>query len=351
MKRAIKIIAAMAIILTVALSMCSCASDDKVVCVYNWGDYIDKETIAAFEKETGYKVKYMTFDTNEFMYTKLANGNANYDVIIPSDYMINRLIEEGRLEKINFDNVPNLKNVDLADQVKNEDFDYDPTGEYSVPYMWGTMGILYNKTMVDETVDSWEMLWNEKYKDSIIMYNSSRDSIGITLKMLGYSMNSVNEAELEEAKQKLIEQTDLVYAYGVDDIKDKMIGGEAALALVWAGDAVYCMSVNSDLEYVIPKEGSNIFCDAMCIPKGCNNKEGAEAFINFMCKPEISFRNAKYIGYSTPISAARELMGEDGNNPAAYPENLDELDLEFFIHLGDKTKLYGNLWAEVMDSN
>ena len=345
MKRTIKMLFAMLFIAATALTLCSCSASDKVVKVYNWGDYIDPDTISAFEDETGYKVTYVKFDTNETMYAKLTGSNSGYDVIVPSDYMVEKLISEDRLAKINFDNVPEYKNI-------NEEFRglaYDPTNEYSVPYMWGTMGILYNKKMVKEPVDSWKILWNEKYKDNIIMYNSSRDSIGITLKMLGYSMNSTSEKELQEAKEMLIKQTKLVSAYVVDDVKDKMIGNEAALALVWAGDAVYCQELNPDLEYVIPKEGSNIFCDAMCIPKDCNNKEGAEAFISFMCKPEIAAKNAEYIGYSSPSDAARALMGEAGMNETAYPDTT-KYDLEFFANLGDKTKVYDQIWTEVMAS-
>ncbi len=346
MKKIVKIAFALILVLTFALSLCACsASDDKIVRVYNWGDYIDTEAVKMFEEQTGYKVTYVTFDTNETMYTKLISGNTNYDVIVPSDYMIERLISEDRLAEIDMNNVPNFANVN--DEFKG--LSYDPEDKYSVAYMWGTMGILYNKDMVDEPVTSWRILFDEKYDDNIMMYNSSRDSIGITLKMLGYSLNSTNEAELAEAKDILMQQTSLVSAYVVDDVKDKMIGNEAALALAWAGDAVYCMSENDSLDYVIPEEGSNIFFDSMCIPKNCKNKAGAEAFINFMCRPDISAMNALYIGYSTPIDAAREHMGEEGNNPVAYPD-VTKYDLQTFSNVGSKTKLYDQLWTEVMAS-
>ncbi len=346
MKKTVKIAFALILVLTFALSLCACStSDDKTVRVYNWGDYIDTETIKMFEEETGYKVTYVTFDTNETMYTKLISGNTSYDVIVPSDYMIEKLISEDRLAEIDMNNVPNFANVN--DEFKG--LSYDPEDKYSVAYMWGTMGILYNKDMVDEPVTSWRILFDEKYDDNIMMYNSSRDSIGITLKMLGYDLNSTDEKELEEAKEVLIRQTSLVSAYVVDDVKDKMIGNEAALALAWAGDAVYCMSENESLDYVIPEEGSNIFFDSMCIPKNCKNKAGAEAFINFMCRPDISAMNALYIGYSTPIDAAREHMGEDGNNPVAYPD-VTKYDLQIFSNVGSKTKLYDQIWTEVMAS-
>lgn len=345
MKRVLTLTMLCVFVVLTVLSFSACGSDENVVTVYNWGDYIDPDVLEMFEEETGYKVKYVKFETNETMYTKISKGNSSYDVLVPSDYMIEKLIAEDMLEKIDFSNVPNYSYIN--DEFKG--LSYDPNNEYSVPYMWGTMGILYNKTMVEETVDSWEMLWNEKYKGEIIMLDSSRDSIGITLKLLGYDMNTTDETELEAAREKLIDQTSLVSAYVVDEVKDKMIGGEGALALAWAGDAVYCIEKNSDLEYVIPKEGSNIFFDSMCIPKSCKNKAGAEAFINFMCKPEIAAKNALYIGYSSPSDAARELMGEAGLDKAAYP-NVEEYDLQIFADVGDTTKVYDRLWTEVLDS-
>ncbi len=333
------------IALILACFMSGCADDSKVVRVYNWGDYIDENVLDMFEEETGYKVNYSLFETPEDMYTKIVNSNASYDVIIPSDYMIERMAVEGRLAEIDFNNVPEYQNID--EQYKN--LSYDPENKYSVPYMWGTMGILYNKTMIKAPVTSWKDLWDEQYKGSIFMMNSQRDSIGITLKMLGYSLNSTDEKELAEAKKALIDQSPLVLAYVVDEGKDKMIAGEAALALAWAGDAVYCMKENPDLDYVIPEEGSNIFFDSMAIPKNCKNKEGAESFINFMCRPDIAVLNAKYIGYSTPITKARELMGEDGKNEVAYPD-ITKYDLEIFTALGDKVKIYDKIWTEVTSS-
>ena len=332
--------------ITLALGFSGCSKDDsEIVRVYNWGDYIDEEVLEIFEEETGYTVVYDMFETPENMYTKIVNGKTSYDVIIPSDYMIERMAVEGRLEEIDFNNVPEYKNID--DEFKN--LSYDPENKYSVPYMWGTMGILYNKTKVDGEITSWKDLWDEKYKGEIFMMNSQRDSIGITLKMLGYSMNSIDDKELEEAKQALIEQSPLVLAYVVDEGKDKMIAGEAALALAWSGDAEYCIKENSDLGYVIPKEGSNIFFDSMAIPATCKNKEGAEAFINFMCRPDIAAKNATYIGYSSPSKAARELMGEDGQSEVSYPDTT-QYDLEIFTALGDKVKIYDKIWTEVTAS-
>lgn len=338
-----------ALLLTACLAagmISGCGKDDsKTVRVYNWGDYIDEEVIEMFEEETGYTVVYDMFETPEDMYTRIVNGKESYDVIIPSDYMIERMAVEGRLAEIDFENVPEYENVD--EEFKN--LSYDPENKYSVPYMWGTMGILYNTNKVNGEITSWKDLWDEQYSGEIFMMNSQRDSIGITLKMLGYSMNSTQPEELEKAKEALIKQSPLVLAYVVDEGKDKMIAGEAALALSWAGDAEYCIKENPDLAYVIPEEGSNIFFDAMAIPSNCKNKEGAESFINFMCRPDIAAKNAEYIGYSSPSTAARELMGEAGNSKVAYPD-LSKYDLEIFTALGDKVKIYDELWTEVTAS-
>ena len=323
----------------------SCGDDREVVRVYNWGDYIAPGVIDQFEEEENIRVIYEMFEMNEDMYTKVKNSNNAYDVLIPSDYMIERMIDENLLAPIDFANITNYNAID--DAYKNLSF--DPENKYSVPYTWGTVGILYNKTMVEEPIDSWGALWDAKYENNIIMMNSQRDAIGVALKYLGYSLNTLEQSALEAAKQKLIEQCPLVLTWVVDEVKDKMIGGEAALALVYAGDAVYCKSYNEDLEYVIPKEGSNIFFDSMCIPANCQNKAAAEKFINFMCRPDIAAKNAEYIGYSSPSSAARELMGEAGQNPTAYPD-VSKYDLEIFSSLGDKTKIYDELWTEIKAS-
>jgi len=323
----------------------SCGDDREVVKVYNWGDYIAPGVIDQFEEETGIRVVYEMFETNEDMYTKVKNSNNAYDVLIPSDYMIERMIDENLLAPIDFANITNYDAIDA--EYKNLSF--DPENKFSVPYTWGTVGILYNKTMVDAPIDSWGALWDEKYAQNIIMMNSQRDAIGITLKYLGYSLNTLEEKALAEAKQKLIDQSPLVLTWVVDEVKDKMIGGEAALALVYAGDAVYCKGYNEDLEYAIPKEGSNIFFDSMCIPANCPNKAAAEKFIDFMCRPDIAAQNAEYIGYSSPSTPARELMGDAGKDPTAYPD-ITKYDLEIFSSLGDKTKIYDELWTEIKAS-
>lgn len=270
--------------------------------VYNWGDYIDEDVIGKFEKEYDVRVVYDTFSTNEDMYVKITSGGSKYDVLFPSDYMIKRMIDEGLLEKINSDNVPNEKYIDS--RFKN--LEHDPNNEYSIPYMWGTLGILYNKKMVTDPVESWDILWNPKYRKQILMVDSQRDAIGIALQKLGYSLNSVNPTELEAAKQELIKQKEMVLAYVIDEAKDKMIAGEAALAVVWSGDAVYAMRENPDLDYAVPKNGGNLWFDGMVIPKTTQNKELAELFINFMNEPEIALANAEYTAYSTPHLEARD---------------------------------------------
>ncbi|MBM7583339.1 spermidine/putrescine transport system substrate-binding protein [Caldicoprobacter guelmensis] len=345
MKKAFKIFGLLFSIIMVVGILAGCGSASKAqLKVYNWGDYIDETVIDEFEKKYNIDVIYDTFATNEEMYVKIKGGGADYDVAIPSDYMIERMIKEGMLEKIDFSNVPNYKYID--ERFKN--LPYDPNNEYSVPYMWGTVGILYNKKMVKEPVDSWKILWDEKYKKQIFMLDSSRDSIGVALKMLGYSLNTRNMDELEQAKEALIRQKPLVLSYVSDEVKNAMISGQAALAVVWSGDAVYTKRENPDLEYAIPKEGSNLWVDAMVILKGTKNKKVAEQFINFMCEPEIAYRNTTYIGYSTPHTEARKMLPpEILNDRTAYPTDEDLKNCEVFEALSDVIKEYDRVWTEV----
>lgn len=332
-------------ILIVGSILSGCGSKKPSINVYNWGDYIDESVLKDFEKEFGIKVNYSMFATNEDLYVKLKQGGESFDVIFPSDYMIEKMIKEDMLVKLNKDNIPNLKNID-------EDFldlDFDPNNEYSVPYMWGTVGIIYNKTMVDDVVDSWDILWNEKYKDQIIMLNSQRDTIAVALMKLGYSMNTRNVDELEKAKEELIRQRPLVWAYQGDEVKDTMVGGEAALAVVWSGDAVTMIRDNPDLEYVIPKEGTNLWFDNMVIPSTTKNKEGAEAFINFMARPDIAVKNTDYIGYSTPIPEAIDMLPEDiKNSDVAYPDHSILENTEIFKDPADIISEYDRIWTEVL---
>ena len=318
----------------------------ETISVYNWGDYIDSETIDIFEAETGIRVIYETFETNEDMYAKIAMGGSSYDVIIPSDYMVERMIQENLLQKINWANIPNVKNIDERFIYES----YDPGFEYSVPYTWGTMGILYNTEAVLEAPTSWETLMDETYKMDMFMLNSPRDTLGIALVMCGYDINSTKPEELAVAKAKLIEQKPLVLAYVVDEVKDKMVGGEASIALVWSGDATFCMSESDELSYVVPKEGSNIFYDSMCIPHNARNVSGAEKFIDFLCRADIAAMNYDYVGYAIPNKAAIELMGAEEYNasPVNNPpqETLDKCQV--FKYLGDETRLYDTIWTEII---
>ena len=325
-------------------------NDDKLV-VYNWGEYIDPEVLTIFEEETGINVAYEEFETNEILYPKVSSGAIAYDVVCPSDYMIQRMIENDLLTEINFDNIPNIKNI--GKQYMEQSRQFDPENKYSVPYCWGTVGILYNKTMVDEPVDSWSILWNPKYKDNILMQDSVRDAFGATLKYLGYSLNSTDLDELTEAKNLLIEQKPLVQAYVIDQVRDKMIGNEAALGVIYSGEAIYTQKENPNLEYVIPKEGSNIWIDSWVIPKNAEHKENAEKFINFLCRPDIALMNFEYITYSTPNEAARELIEDESirNSEIAFPDLSKYDNLETFQYLGTEAdQVYGDLWNKVKSS-
>ncbi|MBW6409979.1 ABC transporter substrate-binding protein [Clostridium weizhouense] len=350
-----KIFGALALISLLSLSLFSGCFNGKTqstgtVYFYNCGDYIDENLLAKFEDETGIHVEYSTYDTNEIMYQKLKSTPGSYDLVIPSDYMIQKMLKEDMLEKLNFDNITNYDYID--DNFKN--LAYDPTNEYSVPYMWGTIGIIYNPDIVKENVDSWNILWNEKYNNKqIIMFDSMRDTIAVALKKLGYSINSTNPDEINSATKELIKQKQsLSPLYYVDEVKDKMINEEAALATVWSGDANFIKSENPKLKYVIPKEGSNKWFDAMVIPKGANNKEEAEMLIDFLCDPENSKQNVDYIGYSTPNKEAYELLDDDiKNDKGSYPtkEVLDKC--EVFIDLDNSLKLYDDAWMKVKTSN
>ncbi|MBR5559762.1 MAG: ABC transporter substrate-binding protein [Oscillospiraceae bacterium] len=328
---------------------------DISINVYNWGEYISDgsddtlDVNAAFEEATGITVNYSTFATNEELYAKLKSGGADFDIVIPSDYMISRMIQEEMLLPLNLENIPALANIDP----RYLNADYDPDGAYSVPYTWGTVGIIYNTTMVDEVVDSWEILWDEKYTNNVLMFSNPRDAFGITLKKLGYSLNTTDELELRVAAEELKIQKPIVQAYVMDEIFDKMQGGEAALAPYYAGDALTMMDVNPDLAFATPKEGTNIFYDAMCIPSSCQQKEAAEMYINFMCEAEVAAANIEYIGYSTPNAAAYALLDEETQtNPISYPDEELKENMEAYIALPEETNLLlDTLWTEILTTD
>ncbi len=318
------------------------------VYVYNWGEYLDPEVITMFEKETGIKVHYEEFETNEEMYTIVATGARNYDVVCPSDYMIQKMIENNLLQAVDFDNISTADNIgkQYYDRAKG----FDPDNKYCVPYCWGTVGIMYNKTMVDEPVTSWDILWDEKYKDSILMQNSVRDAYCVALSKLGYSINTLDENELEEATQLLIDQKPLVQAYVVDQVRDKMIKNAAALGVIYSGEAIYMQRENDDLEYIVPDEGSNVWIDGWVILKDSENKEAAEKWIEFLCRPDIALMNFDYITYSTPNEAARELIEDEEirNSIIAFPDNTILERCEVFNYLGSEgDELYDSYWTRV----
>ncbi len=333
--------------------LAGCGSSDKYpngkVYVYNWGEYIDTETIKMFEEETGIEVIYDEYDTNETMYPKVEAGASGYDIVCPSDYMIQKMIDNDLLAELNWDNLPNAK-ANIGAQYYEQSLAFDPGNKYSVPYCWGTVGILYNTTMVDEPVTSWSILWDEKYADSILMQDSVRDLFMVALKQLGYSMNSTDEAELQEAKQLLIDQKPLVQAYVIDQVRDKMIGDEAALGVIYSGEAIYTQRENANLAYVIPEEGTNVWIDSWVILKDAPNKENAEKFIDFMCRPEIALMNFEYITYSTPNTAAQALIEDEDirNSEIAFPDLSQYNNLETFSYLGEEADtLYNDLWKEI----
>ncbi len=323
--------------------------------VYNWGEYIpdgSEEGVLNLNKEftelTGIKVNYTTYATNEEMYAKLKSGGVSYDIIIPSDYMISRMINENMLEEINMENIPNFKYI--MDNFKNPK--YDTENKYSVPYTWGTVGIIYDNTAIDpeEVEIDWDILWDEKYKDRILMFDNPRDAFAIAEIMLGYSLNTEDEKELEAAAQLLIEQKPVVQAYVMDEIFDKMGAGEAILAPYYAGDAAGLTEEFEHLDFVVPKSGTNLFFDAICIPKGSKQKEAAEMYINYICEPDVAYAVADYIGYSTPHQAAFDMLDEEvREDEVAYPDNeyLNE-KAEVFMNLSDEANLkMQELWTSM----
>ncbi len=320
--------------------------------VANWGEYMsinDDETVDVndvFEALTGIEVNYKTYASNETLYSKLLSGGATYDIVIPSDYMISKMISEGMLQKLDWENIPNVSNI-MPSFLNAQ---YDPDDEYSVPYLWGTVCIIYNTTMVDDEIDSWGALWDEKYAGNILMFNNPRDAFGIAQAYLGYSLNTENHAELDRCFDLLRQQKEIVQGYVMDEIFDKMEGGSAAIAPYYAGDAVTMCDDNPDLAYVIPKEGTNWFVDAICIPTTAENKEAAEMYINFLCEAEIALANCDYVGYSTPNSAAYNLLDDDvkADEKRYPPDEFLAEHTEVFVNLSDDANAYmQSLWNQL----
>ena len=320
--------------------------------VCNWGEYVANDSVnfldvnEDFERLTGIKVNYTLFASNEELYTKLKSGGACYDIIVPSDYMIGKMISEGMIQKLDFANIPNYKYID--EKYKNTNF--DPDNEYSVPMYWGVVGIIYNTTMVDEEdLTGWNILWNEKYADNMLMFSNSRDAFAISLLDLGYDFNTTDVFEIEEAAGHLRAQKPLVQAYVMDEIYDKMEGGEAAVAPYYNGDAVLMMDVNEDLDFFLP-DNTSIFIDSFCIPEGAKNKEAAEMYINYMCESTVAAANSYYVGYSTPHTGAMELLDEElVENEIAYPDEDFIASLEALFTLPVETTSHTvALWTDIM---
>jgi spermidine/putrescine transport system substrate-binding protein len=332
------------IALMISLALAGCSESRLVLNVYNWGDYIDESVLADFETETGMTVNYETFATNEDMYIKVKQGGTKYDVIVPSDYMIARLIKEDMLAKIDKEKIPTFGYIDK----RFLGLVFDPANEYAVPYIWGTFGILYNTKMVSDPVKSWDIMWDPKYKKQILMLDSVRDSLAVAFLRLGYSLNTTDTAQLARAADILIQQKPLVLAYVGDNYKDMMTQEEAALSMCWSGDAVVVKEQNEDLEYVIPREGTNLWLDCMVIPKDSEHKEEAMRFIDFMNRPEIALRNIQYLGYATPNTATFALLDEETRtNTTLYPPDEINSRWEVFIDIGEANAEYNRVWTEI----
>ena len=351
MKRVFALIIA---VLLTAMMLPGCGAEEAVqsaegkitLNVYNWGQYIadgsdeSMDIIAAFEEAyPNIHVNYSTFDSNEIMYSKLSNGGITVDVIFPSDYMVARLIDENMLMEINYGNIPNYEYID-------EEFRstaYDPENRYSVPYTWGTVGIIYNTKYVDEAdVTGWELLWNEKYDDKILMFDNSRDAFGIASLLLGYDINTTDEAELQDCAAKLAEQKPYVQQYVMDQIYDLMENEEAWIAPYYAGDFAIMAEENENLAFYLPEEqGFNLFIDAMCIPTCCQQKDAAELFINFLCDPEIAAANMDWVGYGVPLSEAKNYMDEETvSDPVSYPDQEALVNGTSYDYLPPETSRY-----------
>lgn len=349
MKKRFKIVS---IILSVCIAgsmLYGCGREKKETLNFmNYGENIGEGILEEFEEKYGIHVNQEVYDAPEEMYQKIAAGAAQYDVVVSIDYLVQRMIQEGRLEKINFSNVTNIDKIDNDHLGKS----FDPNNEYSVPYMSGTIGIVYNTDYVKESIDSWAELWKPEYKDNVLLLDGVRDSLGATLKMLGYSLNTTNQDEINEARDKLIElkKNGNLLAIGSDDNTDKMARGEAAISILWSGEGLNLEAEHDNLKFVVPKEGANFWIDSLCIPKGTKNKENAELFINYLSEKDPSYRTAEEIGYTTPQKEAREEQDDEiKNNPNAYmPEEI--LDkCESYDYLGDKLKMYEEAWTQFKD--
>lgn len=335
-----------------ALGVAGCGGGDKkeeVVYVYSWGDYIDPEVVKLFEKETGIRVILDEFDTNESMYPRVAEGAVHYDVLCPSDYMIQKLISNDLIQPLDFTKLPDAKKY-IGEEFFKQAESFDPGNKYSVPYCWGTVGIIYDKTKVTEPVDSWNILWSDKYTGQILMQDSARDSMMIPLKLMGKSLNETDKDVLAQAQEMLIKQKPLVQAYVVDEVKDKLINSEATMGVIFSGEAPIILKENPNMAFIIPKEGTNLWIDGWVITKDAQNVDNAHKFIDFMCRPKVAAQNFEHLGYSTPNTGVRELVEDEElkNSPIAFPSPEIYKGQETYKYLGNQMdEYYNSLWMKV----
>lgn len=353
LKRCVSLIAGCMVIASSVL-LTSCGSSDgerkssNQIVVFNYGDYIDRDLIDKFEDETGIEVVYEEFLTPEAMYTKYKNGSVKYDLICCSDYMLDKMIKEGEVEKIDRGKMKNIDNIGKTYWELSKSF--DPTLEYTVPYFWGTVGILYNTKMVDHVPDSWNDLWDKKYSNNIIMQNSVRDSFIPALIRNGSDINTTDEGELRRALEDLKNQKEIVQSYLVDEIRDDMANDQAAMGLIYSGEASLARDYNDALEYVVPKEGSDIWMDSFVIPKGGKNYDGAVKFLDFLCREDVAMTNFEYVYYSTPNEKVLEQIDDEEKegDPAIFPDESVLKRCDIFSYLGkDTEELYNRLWKEL----
>lgn len=348
MKKSFSMIMILALTVSTIFSLTSCGEQKEVLRVYNWGEYIDESVIEEFEKETGIEVVYDMFNTNEEMYPRIEADSSLYDVICPSEYMAEKMIGNGLVQKLDKSKLSNWNNTDpvylqiLSDSI-------DPGNEYFVPYMGGTVGILYNTKLVDEAPDSWDVLFDEKYSGSILMMDSVRDAMMIACKKLGYSTNTTDENEIAECEKLLESQYPLVKDYVIDEVRDKMIAGDTALGVIYSGEYMYCSEQNEDLAYVVPKEGSNVWYDGWVITKDAKNPDAAHKWLDFLLRPDIAAKNFDCITYTSPNKAAYELIDEAYlNDPGVFPDEEVLKRCEVYKYLGeDVENMYYEYWKKV----
>lgn len=352
-----RILSVLMVLMMLLTTACSNNDSSKYpngeVKVYNFGEYIDPDVITDFENEYGIKVVYDMFETNEEMYPIVELGSVKYDCICPSEYMIEKLINENLLMELDFSQIPNAKDR-IGEKYWNIIDQVDKGRKHSVPYMAGSVGILYNKTLLDEKglpyPKHWSDLWNEAYNKEILMQNSVRDCMMVALKKNGYSMNTLNEEEIKDATNELIQQKPLVQAYVVDQVRDKMVAGEAMVAVIYSGEVLYVSNEADDkyeFGYVLPDEGTNIWLDAWCIPKNSENKENAYKWLNYMCDLDVAIKNAEFITYESPIEDAKDLISPDCKLDENMSLNNNPKN-EVFRDLGEEgTELYNNYWKQI----